>query len=303
MGDRLFKWIVYGFGLSIIVLFILLIFELYKGSLVSIKEFGLSFIYGSDWKPNRDIYGAWPFIFGTIVSSLIALLIATPISIGIAVFLVELAPRWIRTPVGYLVELLAAIPSIVYGIWGIFVLAPFVREYVSPALINTLGRFIPYFAGPSFGVGLITASIVLAIMIIPTITAISREVINTVPDTQREASYALGATKWEMISTSVLTYARSGILGAMIIGLGRAIGETMAVTMVIGNRPIIPQTIFDPAYTMASVIANEFTEATSDLNVSALIEIGLVLFAVTLFVNMIARILVWSFTRGTQEVK
>jgi phosphate transport system permease protein len=303
VGDRLFKWIVYGFGMSIIALFLIFIFKLTQGSWISIRETGLSFIYGTEWKITKDIYGAWPFIFGTILSSLIALAIATPISVGIAVYLVELAPKWIRTPVGYMVELLAAIPSIVYGLWGIFVLAPIVREYINPAIANTLGKFIPFFSGPSYGIGLLTASIVLAIMIIPTIAAISREVITSVPDTQREAAYALGATKWEMISTSVLTYARSGILGGMIIGLGRAVGETMAVTMVIGNRAAIPNTIFDPTYTMASVIANEFPEATSSLFTSALIEIGLVLFGVTLFVNMVARLLIWSFTRGTQEVK
>ncbi len=302
-GDRLFKGIAYVFGALILILFLMMIIKLYQGSGATIAEYGFSFIFGSEWSPYNDVFGAWPFIIGTIVSSLLALLIAAPISIGIAIYLVEVAPKWIRTPVGFMVELLAAIPSIVYGLWGIFILAPFVRNHIAPIFTETLGTKIPLFAGPSYGVGLLTAGIVLAIMIIPTIASISREVIRTVPDSQREAAYALGATKWEVISTSVLTYARSGILGAMIIGLGRAIGETMAVTMVIGNAAKIPQSIFDPAYTMASVIANEFTEATSNLYVSALIEIGLLLFFVTIFVNVIARLLVWSVSRGTQEVK
>lgn len=299
----MFKAIAYIFGCSIIAMLGLMVWEMFRGSSFSFAKYGLGFLFSSDWDPVMEEFGAWPFIYGTIVSSLLALVIATPISIGIAIFLVEIAPKWFRDVVGFLIELLAAIPSIVYGLWGIFVLGPIIREYIAPVFINTLGTFIPFFAGPSFGVGMFTAGVILAIMIIPTIASISREVLSVVPDAQREAALALGATRWEMIRTAVLTYARSGILGAMIIGLGRAIGETMSVTMVIGNKPEVPDSIFDPAYTMASVIANEFNEASSDIYLSTLIEIGFLLFAVTLVVNIIARFLVWSTSRGVQEAK
>jgi phosphate transport system permease protein len=302
-GDQLFKAIAYIFGCSIIAMLGLMVWEMFRGSSFALDKYGLGFLFSSSWDPVTEEFGAWPFIYGTIVSSLLALVIATPISIGIAVFLVEVAPKWFRDVVGFLIELLAAIPSIVYGLWGIFVLGPIIREYIAPVFINTLGKFIPFFAGPSFGVGIFTAGVILAIMIIPTIASISREVIMVVPDAQREAALALGATKWEMIRTAVLTYSRSGILGAMIIGLGRAIGETMSVTMVIGNRPEVPDSIFDPAYTMASVIANEFNEASSDIYLSTLIEIGFLLFAVTLLVNIFARFLVWTTSRGIQEAK
>lgn len=299
----MFKAIAYIFGCSIIAMLGLMVWEMFRGSSFSFAKYGFDFLFSSEWDPVMEEFGAWPFIYGTIVSSLLALAIATPISIGIAIFLVEIAPKWFRDIVGFLIELLAAIPSIVYGLWGIFVLGPIIREYIAPVFINTLGTFIPFFAGPSFGVGMFTAGVILAIMIIPTIASISREVLSVVPDAQREAALALGATKWEMIRTAVLTYARSGILGAMIIGLGRAIGETMSVTMVIGNKPEVPDSIFDPAYTMASVIANEFNEASSDIYLSTLIEIGFLLFAVTLLVNIIARFLVWSTSRGVQEAK
>ncbi|GAW27802.1 phosphate ABC transporter permease subunit PstC [Carboxydocella sp. ULO1] len=302
-ADTIFKGIAYAFGFAILALLGLMVWEMYVGAGLAIEKFGLKFIFDTNWDPVAEEFGALPFIYGTVLSSLIALLIAAPISVGIAIFLVEVAPRWFREPVGFLVELLAAIPSIVYGLWGIFVLAPIIRNYIAPVIISTLGKIFPFFRGPSFGVGLLTAGILLAIMIIPTIAAISREVILAVPQNQREAALALGATKWEMIQKVVLVYARSGILGAMIIGLGRAIGETMAVTMVIGNRPEIAKTIFDPAYTMASVIANEFTEASSNLYLSALIEIGLVLFAVTLLINIFARLLIWSASGGVRGVK
>jgi phosphate transport system permease protein len=302
-GDQLFKAIAYIFGCSIIALLGIMVWEMFRGSSFAIEKYGAGFLFSTDWDPVAEEFGAWPFIYGTIVSSLLALVIATPISVGIAIFLVEIAPKWFRDVVGFLIELLAAIPSIVYGLWGIFVLAPIIREYIAPLFINTLGTFIPFFAGPSFGVGIFTAGVILAIMIIPTIASISREVLMVVPNAQREAALALGATKWEMIRTAVLTYSRSGILGAMIIGLGRAIGETMSVTMVIGNRPEVPDSIFDPAYTMASVIANEFNEASSNIYLSTLIEIGFLLFAVTLLVNIFARFLVWSTSRGVQEAK
>ncbi|WP_027415293.1 phosphate ABC transporter permease subunit PstC [Aneurinibacillus terranovensis] len=302
-GDQVFKIIAYVFGFAIIGLLLLMLWEMYRGSSLAISKFGFGFIFSQTWDPVGEKFGAWPFIYGTIVSSIMALLIATPISVGIAVFLVEIAPKWFQNIVGFLIELLAAIPSIIYGLWGIFILGPIIRDHIAPLFINTLGAFIPFFKGPSFGPGIFTAGVILSIMIIPTIAAISREVILVVPDAQREAALALGATKWEMIRMAVLTYARSGILGAMIIGLGRAIGETMSVTMVIGNRPEIPKSIFDPAYTMASVIANEFTEASSDLYLSALIEVGFLLFAVTFIVNMFARFLVWSTSRGVQGAK
>jgi phosphate transport system permease protein len=302
-GDQVFKVIAYFFGLAIIGLLVLMLWEMYRGSSLAMNKFGLGFIFSRTWDPVQEQFGAWPFIYGTIVSSIMALLIATPISVGIAIFLVEIAPKWFQNIIGFLIELLAAIPSIIYGLWGIFILGPIVRDHIAPIFINTLGTFIPFFNGPSFGVGIFTAGVILAIMIIPTIAAISREVLLVVPDSQREAALALGATKWEMIRKAVLTYARSGIMGGMIIGLGRAIGETMSVTMVIGNRPEIPKSIFDPAYTMASVIANEFTEASSDLYLSALVEVGFLLFGVTLVVNVLARLLVWSTSRGVQEAK
>ena len=285
------------FGFLVILLLGIFVYEMYRGAGPALDKFGLSFIFGNKWDPVAEDFGALPFIFGTVVSSLIALVIATPISVGIAVFLIEIAPVWLRNSIGFLVELLAAIPSIVYGLWGIFVLAPIIRKDIAPLIINSLGKFIPFFKGPSFGIGLFTAGVLLAIMIIPTIASISREVIAVVPVSLREASLALGSTKWEMIRHAVLPSARSGIIGAMIIGLGRAVGETMAVTMVIGNRPEIAKSIFDPAYTMASVIANEFTEASSNLYLSSLIEVGLVLFGVTLLINITARILLWSVSR------
>ena len=303
IGDRLFKGIAFFFGFILIALIALIISELFNSSTASFQEFGFGFLTGQVWSAGEDIFGALPFIMGTILSSIIALFIATPLAVGIAIYLVEMAPDWISKPVGFLVELLAAIPSIIYGMWGIFVLGPFLIKYVAPPITETLGETIPLFAGPFYGVGLVTAGIVLAIMILPTIASISRDVLHTVPYTQREGAYGIGATKWEMIRIAVLTYARSGILGAMIIGLGRAIGETMAVALVIGNNNSVPESIFQPAATMASVIANEFGEASTGLLRSALFEIGLVLFVVTFLVNLLARVLVWSISRGTQEVK
>jgi phosphate transport system permease protein len=248
----------------------------------------------------KGAYGALPFIYGTVVSSLIALLISVPFSLGIAVFLVEQAPHYIARPVGFLVELLAAIPSVVYGLWGIFVLAPFLRVYVEPPLARWFG-WLPFFQGSITGIGLLTGGIILAIMVTPIISAVVRDVLAAVPGSQREAALALGATKWEMIRV-VLVNGAPGIAGAVILGLGRALGETMAVTMVIGNRPEISASLFDPSYTIASAIANEFTEATQDLYLSALVELGLILFLVTFIVNGIARILVWNVTRKTGGV-
>ena len=262
-------------------------------SWAAIRAFGLRFLITSHWDPVAGEFGALPFIYGTLVSSLLALLIAVPLSLGAAIFLAELAPSWVRPPVAFLIEMLAAVPSVVYGLWGIFVLVPWLRDWVQPALARTLG-FLPLFQGPPYGIGMLAAGLILAIMIVPYITSVSREVLLAVPGSQREAALGLGATRWETTRIAVLRYGRSGLIGAILLGLGRALGETMAVTMVIGNRPEVALSLFAPGYTMASVLANEFTEATSDLYVSALVEIGLLLLVVTVAVNGLARLLVWS---------
>jgi phosphate transport system permease protein len=273
-----------------------------RAALPSVRAFGWSFLVTSAWNPVTEVYGALPLLYGTLVSSFLALLIAVPLGIGSAIFLAELAPTWIRPPIAFLIELLAAVPSVVYGLWGIFVLAPVLRDWVEPVLASTLG-FLPLFQGPPYGVGMLAAGIILAIMILPFIVAVSREVLLAVPNTQREAAFALGATRWEATRLAVLRYGRSGLVGAVLLGLGRALGETMAVTMVIGNRPEIAVSLFAPGYTMASMIANEFTEATSDLYLSALVEVGLVLFVVTVIVNAVARLLVWSVGGPVHEVR
>jgi phosphate transport system permease protein len=296
-GDAVFRVALFLCATFILVVVVLMIAMLAQSSMLSIKAFGFGFLTGLTWDSVKGDFGALPFIYGTVVSSVLALLIAVPISISVAVFLVEQAPRALARPVAFLVELLAAIPSVVYGFWGIFVLAPFLRVYVQPLLQKTLG-FLPFFKGTTTGIGLFTGGIILAIMIIPIITAVVRDVLAAVPVTQREAALALGATKWETTKI-VLENASSGIAGAVVLGLGRAIGETMAVTMVIGNRSQISASLFEPAYTIASVIANEFTEATGDLYLSALVQIGLILFLVTFIVNAIAKLLVLSVTRRT----
>jgi phosphate transport system permease protein len=298
IADGVFRWAMLGCALSIIAIVILILFELFSKSQLSITKFGFGFFIGKVWDPVAGEFGALPFLYGTIVSSLLALLIAVPLSLGVAVFVTEMCPLWLRTPISFLVELLAAIPSVIYGLWAVFVLAPILRDYVQPFLRKTLG-WTGFFEGPAYGVGMLAAGIILAIMIVPIVASITREVLVAVPQHQREAVLALGATKWEMVRMAVLRNARAGILGAVILGLGRAIGETMAVTMVIGNRAEIAKSLFAPGYTMASVIANEFSEATDDLYLSALVEIGLVLMLVTLVVNGCARLLVWSITRGT----
>ncbi len=293
VGDGLFRGVTALFALAILVVLFSIFLVLIWESADSITTFGWGFLSGSTWDPVFKQFGAWPFIYGTLVSSLLALLQAVPLSVGTAVFLSELSSSWLCSPVSFLVELLATIPSVVYGLWGVFVLVPFVRTYVEPALGATLG-FLPFFQGPAYGVGMLTASMVLAVMIVPYITSVTHEVLRAVPADQREAALALGATKWEMIRIAVLPYGRTGIIGAVMLGLGRAIGETMAVTMVIGNRSDVSLSLFAPANTMASVIANEFSEATYDLYVHALIEIGLVLLLVTVVINVLARLLVWS---------
>ncbi len=297
--DPLFRKFCAAFGLSIVGLLAFVVYELVRGSSAALTRFGLGFMVSRVWDPVAEKFGAAPFVYGTIVTSVIALLIAVPLGVGIAIFLVEMAPRLMRDIAGFLVELLAAIPSIVYGLWGLFVLAPIVREVVAPALRSTLG-FIPLFSGPSYGLGMLTAGLILAIMVLPFIAAVSRDVLSAVPQMQREGSLALGATKWETIWHVVLPYGRAGISGAVILALGRALGETMAVTMVIGNSPQIVASLFEPGYTMSSVIANEYAEASGELYLSSLTELGLLLFVVTFLVNGAARLLIWRMSRGPE---
>jgi phosphate transport system permease protein len=284
-------------GSAVVGLLGLIVYQLIIGSELSWHAFGWKFFGSSDWNPVEDQFGALPFIYGTIVSSLLSLVIAVPLAVGVAVFITEMCPVGLRGMLSFTTELLAAIPSVVYGLWAIFVLVPILRAYVQPFLATTLG-WTGLFSGPPYGIGMLAAGIILAIMVIPIISSITREVLSVVPQHQREAALALGATRWEMIRVGVLRNARAGIVGAVILGLGRALGETMAVTMVIGNRPEIAKSLFAPGYTMASVLANEFSEATGNVYLSALIEIGLALFLVTIVVNALARIMVWSVTRG-----
>ena len=284
-------------ALTIFAIVFFILGELAWQSRLTIARFGFSFFYRAAWNPVSGDFGARPFIYGTLVSSFLALLIAVPLSVSTAVFITEMCPGPLRRPLSFLTELLAAIPSVVYGLWALVVLVPLLRTTINPFLMRTLG-WTGFLTGPDYGVSMLAAGIVLAIMILPIISSITREVMGTVPQSQREAALALGATRWEMIRMSVLPNARLGIVGGIILGLGRALGETMAVTMVIGNRPEIARSLLAPGYTMASVLANEFTEATTSLYLSALIEIGLVLFLVTIVVNALARLLVWSVTRG-----
>lgn len=291
-GDRLFRALTLGFALSIIVIAAAIFYELWKNSALPRHAIGLAFLTKQVWDPVSEDFGALPFIFGTLVSSAIALILAVPFGIGVAIFLSELAPRQISNVCAFLIELLAAIPSVVYGLIGVFVLVPIMRKDVQPFLIHTLG-FLPLFRGPAYGVGILTAGIILAIMIIPFITTISREVFLSVPPSLKEAAMALGATHWEVVRLAVLPYARSGIAGSIFLALGRAMGETMAVTMVIGNRPEIVTSLLAPGYTMAAVLANEFTEATSDMYVQTLVMIGLVLFTITIIVNGLGRLILY----------
>jgi len=287
-----------GCGVAVLVLVALIIYELITGGSLAWHAFGWKFFLGRDWDPVNDQFGALTFVYGTLVSSLLALLIAVPLAVGVAVFITEMCPRRLKGPIAFTTELLAAIPSVIYGLWALLVMVPLLRQYVEPWLGKTLG-WTGLFEGTPYGIGMLAAGVILAIMIIPIISSITREVMTAVPQHQREAVLALGATRWEMIRIGVLRNARAGILGGIILGLGRALGETMAVTMVIGNRPEIARSLFAPGYTMASVIANEFSEATGNLYLSSLIEIGLALFIVTIFVNVLAQLLVWTVTRGT----
>ncbi len=297
VADNIFRGAMLLSALSIFAIVALVLLELVQKSHMSLHQFGWKFFIGRNWDPVSGDFGALPFIYGTIVSSIVALVIAVPLSVGVAVFTTEICPKSLRSAVSFTVELLAAIPSVIYGLWAVFVLAPLLREYVQPFLGKTLG-WTGLFSGPAYGVGMLAAGVILAIMIVPIISSVTREVLVAVPRPQREGVLALGATRWEMIRTGVLRNARIGIVGGVILGLGRALGETIAVTMVIGNRPDIAKSLFAPGYTMASVIANEFSEAADDLYLSALVEIGLALFLVTLVVNALARLLVWSITRG-----
>jgi phosphate transport system permease protein len=297
LADRLFSLAMMACALAVLGLLALIVYELVARSQLSWHAFGWGFFVGSDWNPVEEQFGALPFIYGTLLSSLLALLMAVPLAVGVAVFTTEMCPKWLRGPLSFTTELLAAIPSVIYGLWAIFVLVPLLRQNVEPFLARTLG-WTGLFSGVPFGIGMLAAGVILAIMIIPIISSITREVLSVVPQHQREGVLALGATRWEMIRVGVLRNARAGIVGGIILGLGRALGETMAVTMVIGNRPEISRSLFAPGYTMASVIANEFSEATGDTYLSALVEIGLALFLVTIVVNALARLLVWSVTRG-----
>ena len=299
-GDHAFKWLTLVMALTVFALIALIGYELFRGSHLALQKFGWHFLVSSDWDPVNDVYGALPFIFGTLVSSAIALIIAVPISVATAVYLTELAPLWLRQPLTMFIELLAAVPSVILGLWGIFVMVPFLQgdathpNHPYPLLEKYFG-FLPLFHGPSYGPCFLSAGIILAIMIIPIITSISREILRSVPGLQREAAYALGATRWEVTRIAVLSYAKKGLFGAVILGLGRALVETMAVTMVIGNTPQIVASLLKPGYTLASVLANEFNEATGSLYPSALFEIAFVLLGVTVLVNIFAQMLLKTF--------
>jgi phosphate transport system permease protein len=300
-ADRVLILIIAACAVAVLLIVAGIALSMIVGAGPALSKFGFGFLVSTTWDPVNGDFGALPFIFGTLVTSLLGLLIGAPIALAAAIALADLVPAATRGVLSALVELLAAIPSVVYGLWGIFVLAPILRTTVEPFLRRSLG-FLPLFTGPAYGVGMLAGGLILAIMILPTIAAVSRDVILAVPRDQREGMLAIGATKWEMIWGAVLPYARPGILGGITLGLGRALGETMAVTMLIGNRAEISASLFAPSYTMASVIANEFTEATSPLHVAALMEIGLVLFGVSIVVNAGARLLVWQIAGGSSAV-
>ena len=296
--DRFFRVATGAVAAVVILLAAAIAFELLRNSRISIAKFGLKFWTGKIWDPVSGEFGAFPFLWGTLYSSILALLVAGPVAIGIAVFLSELAPHWMRRPLAFLTELLAAIPSIVYGLWGVFVLVPLIRR-LETGMPDSLRR-LPLFTGPPVGVGMLAAAVILAIMVIPFSSAVAREVLRAVPASQREAAYALGATRFEAIR-AVLFHGRTGVIGALLLGLGRALGETMAVIMVIGNNPKASLSLLAPQHTMAAVLANEFTEAADELYLNALVEIGLVLFVVTLIVNGLSRLLIWSLESGSRR--
>ncbi|HEV3375156.1 MAG TPA: phosphate ABC transporter permease subunit PstC [Candidatus Acidoferrum sp.] len=295
-GDEIARVITFLFAASVVLVTLLLVFELWQGSVLPRHKFGFSFFLTRVWDPIFDQFGALPFIYGTMITSVVALLIAVPLGIGAAIFLAELAPQKISDTLQFFIDLLAAVPSVIYGLLGVFIVIPLMREYIQPALKSTFG-FLPFFQGPAYGVGFLTAGIVLAIMVIPYIISVSREILLSVPRDQREAALALGATRWESTWKVVVPFARTGILGSIFLALARAVGETMAVTMVIGNAPAISASLFSPGDSIASVIANQFTEATGDLYLQSLIELGLVLFLLTFILNGLARLLILVTTQ------
>jgi phosphate transport system permease protein len=308
LGDKFFKALVIGASIYALLMVALVFYALSQGSLPILYKEGLHFIIGTDWNPveGRESFGALPYIIGTLISSAIAMAIAVPISIGIAIFVNEMVPGKIGTVLSFIVELLAAVPSIVYGLWALFVFRFYVKDYLEVPLHNTFGQNISVFAKTPFGLDIFTAGIVLAIMIIPIISAVSREVIKAVPNSQKEAAYALGATRWEMVKMAILPYGKSGLLGASFLGLGRAIGETILVTMIIGNAvglAAIPTSLFSSSQTLSSIIANEFNEASGDFQLSALIGLGLVLFIMTLFINIIAIFIVSKVTKSSSNLR
>lgn len=295
LGDSFFKGVSFFFAASVIALMVLIFVVLVKESWLSLKAFGFGFIYSSAWDPVAGDFGALPAIYGTIVSSIIAIVIAVPVSFGIAIFLTEMAPAWLRGPIGTAIELLASIPSIIYGMWGLFILAPILSEYVEPSLVEYLG-FLPLFSGAPLGIGMLPAGFILAIMIIPFISSVTRDVIRMVPSILKESGYGVGATKWEVIWKIVIPFAKSGIIGAVILGLGRALGETMAVTFLIGNSHDISMNLLDPATSISATLANEFTEAVEDIYLSSLVELGLILFVITFVVLALAKLLIARFS-------
>jgi len=297
-GDVIFRYLTTFFALSILGILALMLAEMAGQSVPALKKFGWKFITTSDWDAVEGTFGALPYLYGSVVSSLLALALATPLSICTALFITEISPKGWGGIIASLVELLAAIPSVIYGLWGVLVMAPWLQSTVEPYLVEHFG-FLPFFEGAPYGVSMLAAVFILMIMVVPIITSITKEVLLAVPLSQKEAAIALGATRWEMIRMAVLPYGKSGILGAAILGLGRAVGETMAVTMVIGNAPKISLSLLSPAYTMPSVIANEFAEASSKLHSAALMEIGLILLVVTLIINALARLLIWSVSKGS----
>jgi len=290
-GDEVARLITFLFAMFVVLIVVFLVFELWRQSALPRHKFGLAFLVSSVWDPVFDRFGALPFIYGTLVTSALALFLAVPLGIGSAIFLAELAPPRVSDMLQFLIELLAAVPSVIYGMLGIFILVPLMRQYIAPALKATLG-FLPLFQGPAYGVGLLTAGIVLATMIVPYIISVSREILLSVPRDQREAALALGATRWESTWKVVVPYARAGILGSVFLALARALGETMAVTMVIGSTPVISSSLLSPGDSIASVIASQFTEATGDLYLQSLVELGLVLFLLTFILNGFARLLI-----------
>ena len=297
-GDATYRFVLTAFALLLPLLLLIILYELVSGAWPAIRQFGLGFITSSTWDPVAGQFGAVPLIVGTLYSSLVAMIIAVPLAVGVAIFLTEFSPRWLRTPVATMVELLAAVPSVIYGLWGIFVLIPLLRDHLWP-VIRPAVSWLPFFDGVFYGPSVLAGGVILAIMTMPYIAAVSREVLLAVPPSQREAALALGATRWEAVWSVILPYGRAGIAGAVILGLGRALGETMAVTMVIGNRHEISASLLQPGYTIASAIANEFAEAVTDIHLSALVFAGLVLLIITVLVNAIARWLIWRVARGS----